>query len=364
MTTKDDSNKGGGARSLAELHALGIMKRMPAAYSLDSTEKLDIPTATAPSLDGLTVALVPPAPLTEQDLLERFDGLRRQHADRRERKPGEDVGDGDEVLLDVLGFANGRLMPFSTRENWLTYVVPDPMLPGFFEALKGAKVGQSFGIELKLPDTYAVESLRGQTARFLLDVKAARELKLLPDDSPELLKRLKLGSLTDVMRRLGDDLARERTEEMDRLTQERVLDVLVERTQVSLSTALVDEEIRRRWADAERPILARRSFQPDELQEALDGWLKDPLTRADAARRLTLSLALRAIAARDNVQPERKATDALIDDLARLSNVSRQELGKAVKDDAALARKLYDLALHLATVDHVMKKVKLTAPAP
>ncbi|MCY1016655.1 peptidylprolyl isomerase [Pyxidicoccus sp. MSG2] len=362
MTTKDDP-KGGGARSLAELHALGIMKRMPAAFSLDSTEPVDIPTVTAPSLEGLTVALVPPAPLTEQDVLDRFDALRRQYADRRVRKPGEDVGVGDEVLLDVLGFANGRLLPFSTREDWRTHVIADPVLPGFFEALAGAKVGQSFGIELKLPDTWPVESLRGQTARFLLDVKAAQELKLLADDSPELLKRLRMASLTDVMRHLGEELARERTEEMDRLTQERVMDVLVERTQVSLSTALVNEEIRRRWAETERPILARKAFQPDELQEALEGWQRDSLTRADAVRRLTLALALRAIATRDGVQPEKKATDALINDLAGLSGVSRQDLGKTVKEDAALARRLYDLALHLATVDHVMKKVKLTAPA-
>ncbi len=142
------------------------------------------------------------------------------------------------------------------------------------------------------------------------------------------------------------------------------MDVLVERAQVEMPTVLVDEEIRRRWAETERPILARKSFQPDELQEALEGWLGDPLTRADAARRLTLALVLRAIAARDNVQPDKKATDALIDDLASLSGVSRAELGKAVKEDGALARRLYDLALHLATVDHVMKKVKLTAPAP
>lgn len=361
MTTKDDP-KGGAARSLAELHALGIMKRMPAAFSLDSTEPVELPAVQAPSLEGLTVAYVPPAPLTEQDLVDRFDALRRQHADRRERRPGEDVAAGDEVLLDVLGFANGRLLPFSARENWWTYVAPDPVLPGFFEALPGAKVGQSFGIELKLPATYPVEALRGQTARFLLDVKVARELKLPADDSPELLKRLRMGSLTDVMRRLGDDLARERTEEMDRLTQERVLDVVVERTQVSLTSALVDEEIRRRWAETERPILTRKSLQPDELQEALEGWQRDSLTRADAARRLTLGLALRAIAARDGVQMERKATDALIDDLSALSGVSRQELGRVVKEDAALARRLYDLAQYLATVDHVMKKVKLTAP--
>ncbi|TQF10787.1 peptidylprolyl isomerase [Myxococcus llanfairpwllgwyngyllgogerychwyrndrobwllllantysiliogogogochensis] len=361
MTSQNDP-KGGGARSLAELHALGIMKRMPASLSLGSTEPVSLPTVQAPSLEGLTVAVVAPGPIDEQSLVERFDSLRRQHADRRERLAGEAVGPDDEVLLDVLGFADGRLIPYSARENWRAEVAPDALLPGFFEALVGAKVGQSFGIELKLPDTYVVESLRGVTARFLLDVKAASELKLLEDDSPELLKRLGLGTLTDVMAHLGDTLARERTEEMDRLTQERVLDEVVSRTKVTLTPALVDEEIRRRWAETERPMLIRKDFQPNELQEALEGWLREPLTRADTERRLTLALALRAIAARDHVKLAKGAVDALVADLAGLSGVSRQDLIRAMKEDTLLAKRVEDLALHFATIDSVMRRVSLTPP--
>ncbi|NVJ04899.1 peptidylprolyl isomerase [Myxococcus sp. AM001] len=364
MTTHDESQGGrNNARPLAELHALGIMKKMPAALQLDSTEPVNLPAVEAPSLDGLSVAQVAPAPLTEEDLVERFDALRRKHADIRERQPGEDVAADDDVLLDVLGFANNRLMPFSAREHWWTRVTADPVLPGFFEALVGAKVGQSFSVELTLPERYPVESLRGQPARFLLEVKAARELKVLDDDSPELLARLGTGSLTDVMRKLGDELAQERLAEADRLTQERVMDALVERTPVEVSGELVDEELRRRWAETERPILLRKDFQQDELQEALDGWLQDPLSRTDAAYRITLALALRAIAQRDGIQPDRAATDAMLEELANFTGVSRQELGVAVKEDEALARRLYEMALRFSTIDHVMKKVTLTPAA-
>ncbi|WP_163787224.1 peptidylprolyl isomerase [Myxococcus vastator] len=361
MTTHDDSQGGRkNARSLAELHALGIMKRMPASLQLDPTEPVQMPSVEAPSLEGLSVARVLPAPLTEQDLVERFDALRRQHADVRERAPGEDVAAEDDVRLDVLGFANDRLMPFSAREDWWVRVAPDPVLPGFFEALEGVKVGHSLGIELTLPDTYPVESLRGQPARFLVEVQAARELTLLEDDAPELLARLGMGSITDVMRKLGDALAQERADESARLTQERVMDLLVERTPVELPSALVDEEVRRRWAEVERPLLQRKDFQPDELQEALEGWLKDPLTRADAAYRLTLSLVLRAIAARDGLQPDRAATEAMLEDLAGFTGVPRPEMGQAVKEDPALASRLYELALRFAVIEHVMKQVTLT----
>ncbi len=364
MTTHDESQGGrGNARSLAELHALGIMKKMPAALQLDSTEPVVLPTVEAPSLEGLTVAQVAPAPLTEQDLVERFDALRRQHADVRERQPGEAVALEDDVLLDVLGFAQAKLLPFSAREGWRVRVAPDPVLPGFFEALVGAKVGQSLAIELTLPEHHPVEALRGQPARFLVEVKAARELKLLDDDSPELLSRLGMGSITDVMRKLGDALVQERLAEGERLTQERVLDLLVERTPVALSASLLDEELRRRWAESERPILQRKNFQPDELQEALDGWLQDPLTRMDAAYRLTLALALRAIAERDGIQPDRASTEAMLEDLASVTGVPREEMGRVVKEDAALARRLYELALRFSTIDHVMKKVTLTPPS-
>jgi len=363
MTSKGDPKGGGGARSLAELHALGVMKRMPSSMSLDSTEPVRLPSVEAPSLEGLTVALEAPEPLTEEELVDRFESLRRAHAERRERKAGEAVALEDEVLLDVLGFADGRLLPFSARENWWADVVPDPLLPGFFESLVGAVVGQSFGIELKLPDTHPAEALRGHTARFLVDVKAARELKLLAEDSPELLKRLGGATLTDVLQRLAEELARERVEEMERLARERVLDLLVERARVDLPPALVDEEIRRQWAEAERPLLVHKDFQPDELQEALDGWLKDPLTRAAAEWRLNLALVLRAIAMRDGVRPERSDTEAVADDLAALAGVSLQELGHTVRADPALERRFQDLALHLATIDHVLKRVKLTPPA-
>ncbi|GHG68314.1 peptidylprolyl isomerase [Comamonas sp. JC664] len=364
MTTHDESQGGrNNARPLAELHALGIMKKMPAALQLDSTEPVDLPTVTAPSLEGISVAQVAPAPLTEQDLVERFDALRRKHADLRERQPGEEVALEDDVLLDVLGYANERLIPYSAKESWWARVAADPVVPGFFEALVGAKVGQSFVIELTLPEHYPVEALRGQAARFLLEVKAARELKVLDDDAPELLSRLGMGSITDVMRKLGDELAQERLAEADRLTQERVMDVLVERTPVELSAALLDEEIRRRWADSERPILLRKDFQQDELQAALEGWQGDPLTRMDAAYRITLALALRAIAERDGVQPDRAATEAMLTDLASFTGVSREEMGRTVKEDAALARRLFEMALRTSIIDHVMKQVTLTPAA-
>lgn len=340
----------------------GLLNKIPAALALDNAP-VKLPEVQAPSLEGLTAELSP-RPITQEDLLERLAELVREQAQRRERAGEETVALGDEVLLDTIGYAQGRIIPFSVRENGWALVNPDPLLPGFFEALVGRQVGLSVDIALTLPADYPVEALRGVAARFLVDVKQARELTLPDPGSPEFIASLGRGAtLPEVMRHLGEELATERMEEAEREAREQVLDVLVERARVEVPPALVDEEIRRRWVEAERPILQRKAFEPDELQQALDAWQQDPLTRADAERRLKIALVLAAIARRDQLQPQREALDSIAELLTGPAKIPREELKRVLQSDAAARERLSHVMMQLAALDHVMSKVKLTAPA-
>ena len=158
--------------------------------------------------------------------------------------------------------------------------------------------------------------------------------------------------------------AQERNDEAERAARDRVLDVLAERTGVEVPRALVDEEIRRRWAEAERPILERKSFEANELQQALEAWLTDPLTRADATRRLKISLVLAAIAKRDQLQPQREALDAVAGLLTGPAKLSREQLNEVFQNDPEARERLANVLMQLTAIDHVMSKVKFTAPAP
>lgn len=341
----------------------GILNKIPAALALDNAP-VKLPEVEAPSLEGLTAELSP-RPITQDDLLDRLAELVREHAQRRDRAETETVALGDEVLIDTLGYAKGRLLPFSIRENRWALVNPDPLLPGFFESLVGRQVGLSVDIALTLPPDYPVESLRGASARFLVDVKAARELSLPDPGSPSFIASLEQGAtLADVMRQLGEALANERTDEATRDAQEHVLDVLVARTRVEVPEPLVDEEIRRRWAEAERPILQRKDFGPDELQQALEAWQQDPLTRADATRRLKIALVLAAIARRDQIQPQRESLESIAGLLTGPARIPREQLQRVLQNEPDVLERLANVMMQLAVIDHVMSKVKLTAAPP
>jgi trigger factor len=355
MTKKEDVP--GSARSVDELRGMGLLKRSPGVLALEGDTPADLPRVEAPSLEGLSATVPTPAPVTEADVLERFEALCREHAQRRERAHGEALALGDDVLLDVLGFAQGRLLPFSVRTDWWTELAPEPLLPGFFEGLVGMQVGLSAEVALVLPADYPVEPLRGVPARFLVDVKAAREVVLPEAESPELLAALgRGGTLQEVMRRLVEELDAERVEAAQREARNRVLDALAERTQVALPEQLIDEEIRRRWTEAEGTALARKDFSPEELQEALDGWLRDAATRLDAERRLKVALGLRAIAEREHLAPKREELEQWVDVLAETTGTTREEVGRAMASDPSLTQRFQALVAHQVALEHVLAR--------
>ena len=359
---KDRSERSLPVTATGDVQVNGLLSKVPAALALDNPP-VKLPEVQPPSLEGLAAQLSP-RPITQDELLERLAELVREHAQRRMRAQGESVALGDEVQLDTIGYAQGRILPFSVREGSWALVNPDPLLPGFFEALVGRQVGLSVDIALTLPPDYPVEALRGAAARFLVDVREARELTLPDPGAPQFIAALGRGAtLADVLQQLADELANEHADEAVREAREQVLDVLVERAKVEVPTALVDEEIRRRWTEAERPILMRKAFEPDELIQALDAWQQDPLTRADATRRLKIALVLAAIARRDQIQPRREELDTIAGLLTGPGKISREQLEQVLHNDAAAQERLTHVMMQLAAIDHVMSKVKLTAPA-
>lgn len=354
--------------SMRELQGLMRFHRVPAALALEdsageSPRALELPRAEAPSLEGLTVAWPTVAPVTEDEIVERFDELKFAAALRYDPEPGAPVALGDEVQLDVLGYSQGRLIPFSARADWWVRVMPEPLLPGFFEALVGARVGKTLEVPLTLPRDYPVEALRGAPAHFFVAVKAVRVVDLPDDEAPEFLFSLGRGAtLQEVMHRLAEELAEERRDAAAREAQEFALELLADRSSVEVPAHLINEEIRLRWAESERPTLVELELPPEALQASLESWLRDPLTRGDAEQRLKIAFVLGAIAQRDGLQPRREDMDGMLDTVMRTAQASREEVESWLRADPALAPRIHNLLMHMAAVDHVMSKVVFTPP--
>lgn len=356
----DTVTKGKKSESKSKSRGLPYLLKMGPLGDALAITPVELPRATAPSLEGLEVRVPAPDDLTQDDLVRRFHELKRTHGKTRERAEGEQVAMGDDVRVDTLGYCEGKLIPFSARFGLWLELAPQAALPGFAEAISAGKVGDSLEIELTLPADYPVEALRSRAARFIVDLRAAREVTEPDDESPAFLAALKMGkTLDEVMDAIRDELEDELADQLTLSGQDLVLDTLVERAKVEVPQSLIDEEVRRRWGQLEGKALAERGFDAEEQTEALQAWLTDPLTRADVERRLKISLVLKAITERDKLQltPEKLEYFAITS--AEAYGLSAAEVKKGLRESKELTAQMAQTAWHLLAVEHVMTLAKV-----
>lgn len=335
------------------------MAQLPAAA--EKFGGVELPKAPVPSLDALHVTAPGPQPVTEMELLSFVDELVRERAKRTERKYGEAIQLGDEVTVDMLGYANGRLIPFSPRKGLVLQPGSGKVLPWLDEALLECAVGDSLELPVKFPDDEPVEELRGAETTWLIDVVAAAEVAAPDPDSDAFLKLLSKDKKTidEAMEQVSTQLEDERIGEAWEEARERVIDELVKRSDVRIPVALIDEEIRRSWQRIEEPFLSSKGFDDDEKREALAGWLDDPETRLEAERSLSLAVVLRAIAEREKLEFDAKTLGVLVGEAKSRFKLTKQSIKDAIQDPAAQAA-MVNLGMHTRALQYVLERATVT----
>lgn len=360
MSRKNEGNdQKGSAHPLPAKKGLSLVDAFPLLKAREGGA-VELPEVKAPSLEKLEVRVPKPAPVTEDDLAERFHELMRAHAPKRDRAPGEPVAMGDDVLIDVVGYAEGKLIPFSARTGVWMEVGPIPALPGFAEAIEGAAVESFVEVRLELPEDYPIAAYRGVPATFLITVQGAREVKMPNPEDPAFLETLgRGGTLGEVMDSLIEEMEEELADQLWIQAQDMVLDEVARRADVVVPSSLVDEEIRRRWGQTEGRQLAEMDFDPNEQDEALQGWLRDPTTRADAERRLKVALALKAVAEKEKLELTAEKLKEILEEAGEAFGVPLEEARKALETDSITGAQVKNTAWHLMAVGYVMDKAKV-----
>jgi trigger factor len=333
---------------------------VPLARKAAQGSEVQMPPVTAPSLEGLSVTVPAPERITAQQIQERFQELARAHATERIRSRTEQIAWGDEVLLNIVGYSNGRLIPFSVRTDVWLPLASAPLLPDLYEQLVGHLPGESVLVDITLSKDYPVEALRGQPARFAIQIQAAREVKYPDPADPVFLKAFGHGdTLEAATRGVLKQLEQEAAQLLRLKGQEMVLDEVAARTQVDLPEQLIDEEIRRRWGASEGRSVTELKLVVKQQEESLQSWLKDEGTRAAARQRLRIGLALGAICKRDGLTLTPAKVQEVLQAEATAVGVSLEQAAAALRAEPQQLVRIEQVAWHLLAVDYVMSKAQV-----
>jgi trigger factor len=222
---------------------------------------------------------------------------------------------GDWATIDIEAKVEGK--PFLNHKE-VVYEVDSASaspLPGFAESLEGVEKGKEKAFKIAAPANYDIKEFAGKECDFRVTVTEIKERRL-PELNDEFAKSSGYDNLSQMRERIAVDL-RAKAEEKSRLELRRkVIDAVVESSEVSYPPILEDREVDKLLANevyrfGYREVseyLKRSSKTEEEIRQEL---------RPTAKQRIIHSLVLDKIAEEEKIEITSSEVDDKIKEIAK-----------------------------------------------
>ncbi|HEY8206759.1 MAG TPA: FKBP-type peptidyl-prolyl cis-trans isomerase [Myxococcaceae bacterium] len=312
----------------------------------------------APSLDGLRVTVPGPPTVMKEDVVARIEQLRTDLGQAEELPPGTPVAEGDQVVLDSVGFVGGKVLAFSAVAGQRMTLKPDPELPGYAESLVGMEVGGKRRIQLHLPPTWPEIGRRVSEAEFDVELKSARRITRAAVMDPAFLEKLGGGSLDEVGQRLAQQIAEERLHEAEGRAVQEVVGKLASRVGWVPPAADIDAEIEARWQEAEGDLLEARQLPEGMRREALEAWLTKARLREEVAQQLKEARVLESVAEQEGVEVDPGNLMEEAKPVLAAQGLTAEQAWERMEKDPRFRAQLTEQVRRYKTVELVMSRAK------
>lgn len=156
---------------------------------------------------------------------------------------------GDITTIDFEGFCDGVAFEGGKGTDYELTLGSGTFIPGFEEQIVGKKIGEEFDVNVKFPEEYHSEELKGKDAVFKVTLKGIK-VKELPTLDDELAKDV---SEFDTLDALKEDIKAKLTKEAENKTkaeiENRALEAAVEGAEIDLPECMVDNQVEKMLED-------------------------------------------------------------------------------------------------------------------
>ena len=330
-----------------KLRVLSFGEAEQVELSQDNTLRFTARVVTAPEFElppyqGLSVK-VPPAEITDADIDNSLNGLRQRLADF------SDITDrglqmDDFSVIDFAGRVEGQPLAevapdapkeLSGKENFWIKLGPQTLLPGFSEALAGAKADETREFSLDVPEDFPLEALRGKKVDYTVKVRELKQQSLPELDdafAEKVIPGKTLVELRDVARQ---SLQGERHTQVEEIKRRQIVGQLVGGTDFELPNDFVRGETRRIMND-----IVKQNQERGVSDEEIRDNEKNIVDNAGAAARQRLKSAfiLVRIAEKEGIKVTQEELLAQVNALAQRYQMPREKLIRNLQERNAFGQ--------------------------
>ena len=242
---------------------------------------------------------------------------------------------GDTVVIDFSGSIDGVKFEGGTAEDHRLTLGSGAFIPGFEEQVVGMQTGEQKDVNVKFPDDYHAEELKGKDAVFAVTVKKI-EKKELPAIDDEFIKDAAGAESVDAYKKeTREKLEKQAKEKGDAETENNIVRAIAARAEVEIPDAMIESQMDNMVQNAAYRLGMQYGglkledylkYMGSNMQDFREGY------RAQAQDTVKAQLVIDKIVRTENLKAEDSEVEAKIEQFAKDANKELEEYKKGVSD--------------------------------
>lgn len=242
------------------------------------------------------------------------------------------VKKNDTAIIDFEGFKDGIPFEGGKAINYSLEIGSNSFIPGFEEGIIGMKKGEEKDLNLKFPENYQAEELKGKDVTFKVKVNDIKE-RVVPELNEDFFADLEMDNVKtkeDLEKHIEEDLKQKKEYELENKYVDELLKKASDNLKVEIEDEIIYDEANRMY----NQFMERMSYQglTEELYLQYTNSTKEDLLKQmhpEALNRIKERYLLESIAEKENIIISEKEALEEAEKMSKIYNMTKEELIKA-----------------------------------
>lgn len=239
---------------------------------------------------------------------------------------GREAKENDTVSINFKGFVDDKAFDGGEAEDYELVLGSHTFIPGFEEQIIGHNVGDEFDVNVKFPEDYHEDSLKGQDAKFECKINSIKE-KVLPELDDEFVKDVsEFDTLDEYKKDIKEHLEKDNEQRQLVEKQNKSVEALIDATEITVPESMIDNEVNRQFQDFARRVqqMGLNTDQYFQITNTSEEYVKNEL-RANAELKVKGDLVLEKYIEKEAIESTDEELDEQLKEFAKVYGQDDEE---------------------------------------
>lgn len=267
--------------------------------------------------------------VTDEEIEHEIEHLKQKYVDII--TVDKAVENGDIAIIDFEGFKDGVPFEGGKSENYSLEIGSHSFIDGFEDAIIGMKKGETKDINLRFPEEYHSEELKGQPVVFKVKVNEVKEKKV-PELNEDFFLDLGLegvNSLETLKEELKNQISARKEHDFENKYVEELLNKASENMKVEIPEEMINDELDR-IVEQYSNMLAMQGIKLQDfyrMTNSTEEQMREQM-KGEAINRIKSRLLLEEIASKEKIEVTEDMVNEELSKLASKYNMKEEEIEK------------------------------------